>query len=201
MENFKQKKNKVVYLHKKKGTDEVVYVGIGKTSRPFDFVGRNPFWKKVHGKYGIDVEVIHTGLTWDEACKIEVELIEFYGRRDLDKGTLVNLTDGADGAYGYKHTDSSIEKMKERNKGEGNPMYGTSRTKEQNPFYGKTHSFKSKLKVSAAKSIQPVKMPSDKLIQLIRDLYVKGSYQTGIAALARRFKMSKKAVKLIVDAD
>ena len=40
------------------------------------------------------------GYSWANVCQIEIDLIKKYGRKDLNEGTLVNLTDGGEGAYG-----------------------------------------------------------------------------------------------------
>ena len=90
-------KNKVVYFHKRNDTNEVFYVGIGNTNRPKTKENRNTHWHNVVNKVGYTVEIVHEGLTWDEACVYEVNYIKDFGRRDLGLGTLVNLTDGGEG--------------------------------------------------------------------------------------------------------
>ena len=95
--------NKVVYIHRKASNREVFYVGMGNPDRPYQKAptARSVVWHRVVKKHGYYVEVIRTGLTRQEACDIEIDLIELIGRRDKKKGTLVNLTDGGEGAVGY----------------------------------------------------------------------------------------------------
>ncbi len=97
-QSFKDENNKVVYLHKRKTDKKVFYVGIGNPNRPYTIQGRTDFWWRIVNKYDYIIEVIQDNLSPKEAQKIEKELIEKYGRRDLKKGYLVNLTDGGDGA-------------------------------------------------------------------------------------------------------
>lgn len=47
----------------------------------------------------------------------EIELINFYGRRDINTGILVNHTNGGEGMLGYKHTKEHRDKLKIDNKG------------------------------------------------------------------------------------
>jgi hypothetical protein len=65
-----------------------------------------------------------------EAFKKEIELIKLYGRRDLKTGSLTNLTAGGEGGSGHKATIEQRQKMCERLKGSGNPMYGRKHTAE-----------------------------------------------------------------------
>jgi len=77
------------------------YVGIGKIDnfrRAYQKISRNNFWKNVVKKTEYDVKILFTGLTWNESCNIEKQLIVEYGRKDLGKGSLTNLTDGGDGS-------------------------------------------------------------------------------------------------------
>jgi hypothetical protein len=85
--------NKVVYLHRKSTDNSVFYVGIGNLSRAYS-KQRSKWWSRVVDKYGYTVEIFKDGLTLDEACNLEIELIKEYGRRDLKNGQLVNQTDG-----------------------------------------------------------------------------------------------------------
>jgi hypothetical protein len=89
----------VVYLHRRKDTNEVFYVGIGQTEkRAYDIKNRkNKHWKGIIGKYGYTVEILLTDLSWDQACEKEKELIAEIGRKDLKLGPLVNMTDGGEG--------------------------------------------------------------------------------------------------------
>jgi hypothetical protein len=69
-------------------------------------------WVSTYKKHGRIVEVIHTGLSQEDACDIEKDLIELIGRRNLGLGTLVNLTDGGEGAVGMVWTDEMREDAK-----------------------------------------------------------------------------------------
>jgi len=109
-----------VYLHKRKDTNEVFYVGITiNEKRPYSKKGRNNHWHNIVKKVGYYVEITHIGLIWDEACSIEKYLISFYGRRDLSQGNLCNMTDGGEGTI-----NPSIEqrqKISLSNKGKKKP--------------------------------------------------------------------------------
>ena len=97
---MKQNK-KVVYIHRKKTDDTIFYIGIGNEDRPYS-KERSVVWHRTVKKYGYYIEVILKDLSKEEACEIEIYLIEKFGRRDKNKGYLVNLTDGGDGVVGGK---------------------------------------------------------------------------------------------------
>ena len=109
-----------VYQHIRLDRNEVFYVGIGSDSRnqrAFNKLNRTKFWKSVLAKTEIKVEILKENISWDDACKLEKQLIKKYGRKDLGLGTLVNLTDGGDGANGCKRTDEHKKILSERMKG------------------------------------------------------------------------------------
>jgi len=114
-------------------------------------------------KYGYEVQILKTDLTWEDACELEMILISYYGRKDLNKGKLVNKTDGGDGTIGchstrkgVKRSDDTINKIKKslegfklsdsqkiRHKenthsGENHHFYGTT-----GGFHGRKHSEES----------------------------------------------------------
>lgn len=121
-----------VYFHVNKKTSAVFYVGMGNKRRPYMTQGRNKWWRSIVKKYGYDITIVHDNLKWEDAIDLEISYIASIGRRDLNKGTLVNLTDGGDGApHGHtpwnKGIPMSIEtkrKLSESMSGEGNPNYG-----------------------------------------------------------------------------
>jgi hypothetical protein len=90
----------VVYQHRRKDTNEVFYIGIGKSlSRAYKKVSRNPHWHNVVNKSGFKVDILIQGCSLSEACDIEIGLIKDYGRHDLGLGPLVNQTDGGEGNF------------------------------------------------------------------------------------------------------
>jgi len=114
-----------VYTHTRLDTNEIFYIGIGsdvlgKHRRAFSKKGRSKFWKDMIKNREYRVDVVYDNLSWEDACKKEIELIFKYGRRDLGKGTLVNLTNGGDGVSGYFHSNERIIKISKNSSGSNN---------------------------------------------------------------------------------
>ena len=107
----------VVYRHTHDdGT--VFYIGIGKKlKRAYTKDRRSPIWKYAVNKYGLNVEILHDDVSWEDACKIEMDLIKQYGRKAFGEGTLVNLTEGGDGQLGLKASEETKQKMSESHMG------------------------------------------------------------------------------------
>lgn len=103
--------NFYVYLHRKKTTGEVFYVGKGRGRRAFDSKMRNRHWHFVANKHGFTVEFAQSGLQEWAAFEIESQLIALYGRLDLGLGSLVNYTDGGDGSSGFVMPDHTKKKI------------------------------------------------------------------------------------------
>ena len=101
----------LVYLHRRTDNGEIFYVGIGKGDRPYHRSKRNRFWKAIADK-GYTIEIIYENVSWDEACRIERELIKKYGRRDLGLGNLTNMTDGGEGNQNMIYTPEWREKQR-----------------------------------------------------------------------------------------
>ena len=135
----------IVYEHLRNDTNEVFYVGIGKEEgRAFDKHNRNKHWHNIVNKAGYTVNIVYEDIEHDEAKKIEILLIEKYGRKDLGLGNLVNMTDGGEGCLGLICSEETRQKLSEANKS------------EKNPNFGKTPSEESRLKMSIAqKGIRP----------------------------------------------
>lgn len=103
----------VVYQHIRLDNNEVFYVGIGKSiNRAYDKKGyRSTYWKNI-AKNGYKVELLYENITWEDACEKEKELIKKYGRKQLNQGTLVNMTDGGDGGKGMILSEETKEKIR-----------------------------------------------------------------------------------------
>ena len=83
----------VVYRHLKPN-GEVFYIGIGnKKEIAFSKEGRSVYWKRTFKKYGFEVQILKDDLDYKDAQELEKILIAYYGRKDLGRGTLVNLTE------------------------------------------------------------------------------------------------------------
>lgn len=109
-----------LYRHIRLDNNTPFYIGIGsdnKYKRANESIGRNKWWKSISNKYGIEVQIMLDDLSWDEACIKEKEFISLYGRKDLGKGNLVNLTDGGEGCFGRIMSAESIAKISKSNTG------------------------------------------------------------------------------------
>jgi hypothetical protein len=101
------------------GSDLPFYIGKGKGSRAHDHLGgneggnshKNNTIRKAQ-RDGLNISVcfyFETDIE-SEAFDKERELISKYGRRNIGTGCLTNLTEGGEGASGYKHTPEQIER-------------------------------------------------------------------------------------------
>jgi len=105
----------IVYRHIRLDINEVFYIGIGKSyKRAYSTKNRNKYWKNITNAIDYRVDILFDDLTWNEACEKEKEFISLYGRKDLKTGTLVNMTDGGEGANGAKrnYTDDNPSPLK-----------------------------------------------------------------------------------------
>jgi hypothetical protein len=151
----------IVYSHIRLDKEELFYIGIGKTERrAYSKHSRNSYWNHIVNKTEYQVKILYTDLTWEEACKKEIELINQY-KRKIDGGILVNLTLGGDGNtstrteetkkkismsckgrtsgrkgkkyenwYSETEVKARKEELKKKMEGSNNPIYGKKRSEE-----------------------------------------------------------------------
>jgi len=129
-----------VYFHINPVKQEVFYVGAGTLERPFQSLNRSKFWKDTVNKYDYEIIIIHSNLTWKQACKLEIKYIAQIGRRITKEGPLVNITKGGEGFRG-KHTPETKLKMSLASKGH-----------KRNT--GRTLSLETKIKIGKANSLK-----------------------------------------------
>lgn len=111
IENYKGN-DLVVYFHINPIKQEIFYVGFGYTRRPYSKCGHTKWWHRTIKKYGIMVVIAHENLNITDAVSLERKYIKQIGRRDLKLGTLINMTDGGEGSFGFKHTEETKEKLR-----------------------------------------------------------------------------------------
>ena len=102
-----------VYRQVRLDKNEVFYIGIGsdnkgKYKRAFG-KGRNYHWENIAKITDYDVDILIDDISWEEAIIKEREFIALYGRKDLNTGTLVNMTDGGEGVLNF--SEESRQKM------------------------------------------------------------------------------------------
>jgi hypothetical protein len=111
-----------VYRHIRLDKNEPFYIGIG-SDNTYQRANsnykkhRNKIWNDIANKSEYEVEIIVDDLTWEQACEKEKEFILLYGRKDLNTGTLCNLTNGGEGVLGNKLTQSQKEHLSKIQKG------------------------------------------------------------------------------------
>lgn len=106
-----------VYLHIEKDTGLPFYVGKGKGKRCETKYNRSVYWKNVADKHGWYSDIVAEFTTEAEAFACETEVIKFFGRRNVDNGLLVNLTEGGEGNAGTIFTQERLENMSRGRKG------------------------------------------------------------------------------------
>jgi hypothetical protein len=107
------------YVIFRRSTGEPCYVGKGQKNRWRIHANHtcNIHLRRIYAKEGNDLPIVKVreNLTDREAKATEIALITAIGRGK--NGPLVNLTDGGDGAEGYKHTTDIIERLATQKRG------------------------------------------------------------------------------------
>lgn len=117
-----------MYRHMRKDTKYPFYIGIGtkpkkystfqkEYSRAHTKHKRSDFWKKITDKYEYYVEIMFESDDYEIIKQKEIEFINLYGRKDLQQGILVNLTDGGDGNVNLLVSEETRKKLSKANKG------------------------------------------------------------------------------------
>jgi hypothetical protein len=103
-----------LYRHIRVDQNKPFYIGIGSDkdyNRAYDKTQRNKYWKHIVNKTSYCIEIVLDNLTWEEAQKKEIEFITLYGRKDLGKGMLCNMTNGGEGNCGRVTTEEVRNKI------------------------------------------------------------------------------------------
>jgi hypothetical protein len=145
----------VVYQHIREDKEEIFYIGIGKTEkRAYSTEARNRHWKSIVKNTAYRVEILQIGISWEDACALEKQLIEKLGRSDLGTGALVNMTSGGEGiqnlseesrekisktSTGRRKSEECKLKLSLKTRGENSPMYG--KKGPLHPKFGKKQIF------------------------------------------------------------
>lgn len=153
--------NYTVYLHQFPNGKK--YVGItcqdvNRRWRKGEAYKQNPRLYRAFKKYGWDnVEhiILHTGLTEQQACEKEIELISKWHLQDESKG--YNL---ASGGKHSKHSEETKKKIGEKSKGRTHSedfkkWISAKNSGSNNYMYGKCHTEETKLKISESKKGKP----------------------------------------------
>jgi hypothetical protein len=96
------------YIHTKKDTGEIFYVGKGQNNRAFHKYDRSKYWQNTVKKHGYEVSILAHWENEVDAYEHEKLLILCFKDMNIN---LVNLTNGGDGVVGYIATDEVKEKM------------------------------------------------------------------------------------------
>jgi hypothetical protein len=108
-----------VYEHWRSDRNECFYVGKGKKFRAYTHWNRNKTHRSIteelsRNGYGFDVRLVFTGLSNEDALRIEEERIAFWRN---DGAQLANITAGGLGTYGMKFSAATRAKMSADRKG------------------------------------------------------------------------------------
>ncbi len=205
----------VVYQHRRLDTNEIFYIGIGLTiSRSESKKNRNIYWHRIVEKYGYDVEVLHTGISWEQSCELEMMYIKKYGRKDLGLGLLVNLTDGGEGMKNF--SDITLKKMSDAQKGKKHSV----ETNSKKGSKGDNNPSKRpevRKKISIANSNRPINENANKKTSItlsgengtnsklknedvlfIRKHYIKNHIEYGSKPLSIKYNVCTRTIQSII---
>ena len=141
--------NFYIYLHLRKDTCKIFYVGKGCHKRAKVKSNRkNKYWHNIVNKYGYAIKIFKSNLSEQDAFKLEETIIKFLKQKGYK---LANMTNGGKGGIsGYKHSEITKKKISENRKKnyikENHPRFGL--YGEDNSLFGYRHTEKAKLGMS-----------------------------------------------------
>ena len=81
------------------------YVGKGIKNRCLHKHSRSYWWNNIVNKYGYYIKIQEINLNEDECLQREIYWIKYFGRKQYQEGTLINLTNGGEGVSGKLYTE------------------------------------------------------------------------------------------------
>lgn len=207
--------NYKIYALKEISSSELRYVGITKNSlnkrlndHLRDKKNKHKYnWISKVGKENIEIFLIEENIaSIDEICKKEIEYISKYRK---EGNRLVNISNGGDGNFNVEFSDEhkmNISKNHANVKGDKNPMYGKTHTKESISKIkdrisqwvekgGFTESQLNNLKKTRYGSSNPQAILIESQVIEIRRLYENGYTQKKISLM---YNMKEPAIYKIV---
>ena len=122
------KKIYYIYRHLRLDNDTIFYVGKGIANlkgrsektfycRAFGKTknGRSLWWHRIVKQHGYVVEIVFESSDKELITRKETEFIKLYGRKNLNRGTLVNFTNGGDGPNEIQLSQKTRSKMSRNN--------------------------------------------------------------------------------------
>ncbi len=135
------------YLHSRASDGKPFYVGKGVRNRAWSHKNRNPHWQRTVAKHGVIVEILAKWPTEQEALDHEIFLIKCL---KCIGHSLVNMTEGGQGKYGWKPSPETRKLWSEQRSGALNHRYG--KKGEMHHAFGRPLSEEHKKKLSLALS-------------------------------------------------
>ena len=121
------------------------YVGKGIKNRCLHKHSRSYWWNNIVNKYGYYIKIQEINLNEDECLQREIYWIKYFGRKQYQEGTLINLTNGGEGVSGKLYTEEERQiksKFFKENLeylqsfGDRSKYFGKSLIGQDNPNYG-----------------------------------------------------------------
>jgi len=196
----RNKTNKWLCYFHKKPNEEIFYVGIGNSKRPYSKDKRSKFWHNIVNKYGYTVEIVREKLSWRGVCKLEKMYIKQIGRRDLKLGPLVNQTDGGDGTINASKESRERSAAKQRGRTPWNkniPMSEEAKIKSHKSHLGNKQTKETREKISKNHRRFQSKETRKKLSDAIKKSWqVERKYKQGVLIFGIKYKSMYKATKM-----
>lgn len=121
--SFIKGKKYYLYAHTRADKSEPFYFGVGTIdkngySRAIDKKKRNPIWKRIVDKTEYTILIIEESDNRQDMLNREIQYIALMGKKCNTSGCLANITNGGDGAKGYKviWTEEMKDKIRLSNK-------------------------------------------------------------------------------------
>lgn len=144
-----------IYQHIRLDKNEIFYIGISRHNKNFKYKRaaqkdtRNPIWKHIVAKTDYRYEIILESEDLDFIKAKEIELIAKYGKIKYNTGTLANIADGGEGAFGVIPSKEVLEGRRLRMKGK--KLSEETKIKMSKAQLGKTISKETGEKISTSK--------------------------------------------------